>query len=102
MAAAGVVLRAVRWVTNAASAAVAARRRDGTRGEGWRDTNNHKYKEAVAGAGVGKGERGGAGERLRRARESVMLQAEGTRVPLDVIHTLNEAELEVRRFFMMC
>lgn len=91
MAAGGIILRAVRWATAAASAAVAARRRDENKWGGWR--GKQKDKEAVA--RVGEGEWGGAGERLRRAREAAMLLAEGRRLPLDVIPILDEAELEV-------
>lgn len=34
-----------------------------------------------------------------RARESVLLQAAGTRVPVDVVPSLDEAELEVGVFY---
>lgn len=48
---------------------------------------------------------GSEGDSLRRAREQVLMQADGTRVPVNVIPSLTASELEVGIFlksFIWC
>lgn len=82
------MLQAVRWLSAAARAVLPPNKK---RLQEWQEENS----EPKLGDGGAWG-RMTAGEQLWRARESVLLQAAVTRVPVDVVPNLNDAELEVR------
>lgn len=84
MAAAGVIFRAIRWLTAAV--------RPNKKWAGLQERRPTDNDELA----------GSEGDSLRRAREQVLMQADGTRVPVDVIPSLTASELEVRIFLENC
>lgn len=75
--------------------------------DGERDTETETptrsgVEEADGRAGVDGGGGGGVRSRHWRARDSVLLNASGTRVPPAAVASLGEAELEVCMYFYIC
>lgn len=84
MAAAGILLRATRWCKAAGDVLRPSERGRSHEGNGGKRKTRRRRADRRAG-----------NDSLRRARESIISRASATRVPVDVIPSLTEAELEV-------